>query len=206
MSEAERVDRLASRLTLAAWLVGLAIGLAGALEVSAEHRLISGTGGLAIALLVSALACSPAAVLSRGRAAIAVALRRARRWLGLSATLVALTHATLGAYGYLGGIDLAPIFAVPWLRHGALALLLLGALSLTSFPVVTRALRVRAWSALHRLVYAAGVLAALHATGNPFGDIGGGVFAMVAVGSSFLARPIARAIAARRGDAATPER
>lgn len=199
MSDARAIQRLAMQITLTVVVLALGVGTLGALEVSPEHRLMSATGGLAIALLISSLACSPVAVLLAPKRAMgSVALRRARRWLGLSAALAALTHATAGAYGYLGRIALDPIFGVPWLRHGALALVLLGALSLTSFPAVTRALHVRAWSALHRLVYPAALLAALHATAAPFGDVSGGAFALFLVVALLLARPIARAIVSRR--------
>jgi sulfoxide reductase heme-binding subunit YedZ len=198
VSERTDVDRLATRITLGASLLGLAIGAGGALEVSAEHRWISGTGGLAITLLLSSLACSPAATLLASRPALAVALRRARRSLGLGATAVAVSHATLGALGYVGGLELGPFLAVAWLRDGLLALLILGALSLTSFPAVTRALRVRAWSALHRLVYAAALFAALHATAAPFGDVGGGLVALGVVALLLVARPLAHVITTRR--------
>jgi methionine sulfoxide reductase heme-binding subunit len=199
VSESGRVDRASGRLIAGAWALALAVGIGGALEVSPEHRLMSGTGGLAITLLLSSLACSPAATLLAGRsAATAVALRRARRWLGLSATLAAAVHASLATWGYLGLVALGPFLSVHWIRHGALALLVLGALSLTSFPPVTRTLRVRAWSALHRWVYLAALLAGLHALGTPFGDVGAGVFALATTLTLLVARPIAAAVALRR--------
>lgn len=206
-SEASRVDRLARNVTLAISIFALVAGAVGAVEVSPEHRWMKGTAGAALTLLLASLACSPAATILGGRRpALAVALRRARRWLGLETAAVALVHATLACFGYLGGIELGAIAAVPSLRHGALALLVLAALSLTSFPVVARALRVRAWSALHRLVYAAALLVGLHALAAPLADVGGGVFALGAVVALLIARPIALALGSRQAAQALTER
>ncbi len=203
MSDPAQIDRLSRRIFGGAVALAIAVGLGGGLEVSAEHSWISATGGAALTLLLSSLACSPlASAVGRsvaGAAALAVALRRTRRWLGLAAAGTALAHALIGCGGYLGGIDVAAIARVPWLRHGGLALLVLGALSLTSFPVVTRALRVKAWSALHRFVYAAAVLAALHAVGTPFGDVGAGVFALAVVALLLLARPLIAVVSGHGG-------
>ncbi len=205
MSAAADVDRLTTRMTLGATALSLSVAVSSALDVSSEHRLISGSGALAITLLLFALACSPAATwLAPKRVELAVALRRARRSLGVLAMLAALSHATLGMVGYLGSLDLGPILTVPWLRDGGLALLILVALGLTSFPIVTRTLHVRAWSALHRLVYASALLAALHATGAPFGEAWVGITTLLVVLALLLARPIVHAIALRR--AARPGR
>ena len=199
MSEPSATRTRAVQLTLGATSFATVVGVVAALGVPWAHRLISGTGALAIALLLTSLACAPtAALVPNGHAVLRVALKQARRWLGLSATLLALVHAMLAMNGYLGGIVLRPILEVPWLRDGGLALTILVALSLTSFPAITRALRVRAWSALHRLVYLGAALAAIHALGAPFGAVSGGVLASLAVLVLLVARPIAWAIRSKR--------
>jgi sulfoxide reductase heme-binding subunit YedZ len=209
VSEVTRVDRVARRTTLGAAALAAIIGVGGALEVAPEHRPITATGGVAITLLLTSLGCSPvAALLSARLPVLAVALRRTRRWLGIATAVAALVHAAFGAYGYLGNIGLEAleaIVATAWLRHGALALALLLALGLTSFPAITRLLRVRAWSALHRAVYVAAVLAGLHATAAPFGDVGGGLFALAVVFVLLVGRPIALALASRRRQADAPD-
>ena len=175
--------------------VGLAVGMRGA-----SRALGLGTGGAALTLLIASLACSPLALLTTP--AWSVALRAARRRLGITSALVALAHASLALSRYLAPLTLGPVGALAWLRHGALALAILLALLTTSFPRVTAALRVRAWSALHRLVYPAALLASLHALAVPFGSVRVGILALSAVATLLVVR-ICLAVARLRSR--TPE-
>ncbi len=193
---------LDQRLTVAALGLAALAGVWAATLARPGHGLARGTGTVAIVLLLLALASSPAAPwLAPARA---VALRVGRRRVGIAAALVALGHACIALSSYVSPLVLSPIAAVPWLRHGALALGILAALLLTSFAAVQRALRVRAWSALHRLVYAAAILASLHALGVPFGSGLPGAAALLVTALSLLARPASR-LARRRRPPAAPE-
>ena len=73
-------------------------------------------------------------------------------------------------------------------QHGALALLVLLTLTLTSFPTLNARLGLRTWSALHRLAYAALVLAALHALEGPNMDPRLGLLLLVSAVGIVLAR------------------
>ncbi|HJL50720.1 MAG TPA: ferric reductase-like transmembrane domain-containing protein, partial [Polyangiaceae bacterium LLY-WYZ-15_(1-7)] len=91
----------------------------------------------------------------------------ARRALGLAAAALATLHAGAALWGPLAGAWDA-LFGWPYLRAGALALAVLLALALTSFPRAVKALRVRHWKALHRLAYPAAGLAFVHVLLGPF--------------------------------------
>lgn len=133
-------------------------------------------GWLAIALLVASLALSLAArwrrriVVLREHHARLVSLRRLA---GLGGAALAAAHATLGL-GVLGAASLDEVLAmlsgVPYLRHGALAIAVLAPLALTSFPTLNARLGLRTWSTLHRGVYVAVALAALHVLAGPSAD------------------------------------
>jgi DMSO/TMAO reductase YedYZ heme-binding membrane subunit len=56
--------------------------------------------------------------------------------------------------------------------------------------VLLRALRVRAWSALHRLAYFAAILASAHALAVPFGGTGVGLAACTMTLVVLVARPL----------------
>lgn len=172
------------RRVLALALV-LAVGLGG---LGASGGLARFTGIVALATLVLTLLASPLGRLTRGEWGLA--LRAARRPLGISSALVALAHASLALAAYLPSWSLAPIARLPWMRHGALALTLLAPLLVTSFPAAQRALRVRAWSALHRLAYAAAVLGCLHSVEVPYGNPTLGLALTLILGLSLLARPL----------------
>jgi sulfoxide reductase heme-binding subunit YedZ len=60
--------------------------------------------------------------------------------------------------------------SVVWLRAGLLTLAILAILSITSYDMVIRSLRLQHWKELHRLVYAAAVALALHVLLGPFGS------------------------------------
>lgn len=175
-------------VTLALALAALVAVVLGALALPG-HGLTRATGAAAITLLLVALAASPIARLVPP--VWAVPLRGARRRVGIASALVAAGHAVLALASYLSPLALGPLLALPWLRHGAIALAILVALLLTSFPVLQRALRVRAWSALHRLAYVAGVFGALHAAGVPFGSVYVGLTALSLLAILLLARPLA---------------
>lgn len=184
------------RVSIALLAACLALGAALGLLAPAEHRLAHGSGVSAIALLTLALLASPLSRLGPPRLLV---LRAARRSLGLAAAAAAALHALAAWTGYLPSLSLAPIAALAWIRHGVLALAILAALALTSFPTIQRALRVRAWSALHRAAYAAGALAVLHALGSPFGSVWVGVSAGALVTISLVSRPILAIVRRRRG-------
>lgn len=166
-----------------------------AMTASPGHGLAGATGGAAITLLFSSLAMSPIARIAP--AAIAMKARAARRLLGIASASVALAHAALALPTYLDPLTLAPFVGLPWLRDGALALFILVTLLVTSFPVLQRALRVRAWSALHRLAYLAAIFGSLHALGVPFGGVRVGLAACTATAVLLIARPLSLAVRRR---------
>ncbi len=129
-------------------------------------------GWLAALALVSSLLTSLLARWAMGpRRARLVA---ARRLLGLAGFGLAVVHALASIGTALLPRSPAALWtmldALAYLRHGALALALLAPLALTSFAKVNARLRLRAWGALHRLVYAASVLVALHVLAGPEAD------------------------------------
>jgi sulfoxide reductase heme-binding subunit YedZ len=122
------------------------------------------TGWCAAAALLCALFMTP---LGRLFETSAAALGRTRRALGISAALLASLHAALSLDGPLEDAWEATL-TWPWLRAGLTALIILLVLLATSFPRLTRALRVRVWKPLHRLSYLAGALVVLHLFHAPF--------------------------------------
>ncbi len=122
------------------------------------------TGWCAAVALCAALLITPIARLFEARRA---ALGRLRRALGIGAALCAAAHAALALAGPLDGAWDA-VVSWPYLRAGLVALFILLALLVTSFPRLTRALRVRVWKPLHRLSYAAAALVVLHLYSGPF--------------------------------------
>ncbi len=129
------------------------------------------TGWLAVLALLASLSTSLAA---RWQLVHRAKLLRMRRVLGLAAFVLALLHAALVMGGLLAPRSIAEAAALlsglPYLRHGALALVLLAPLAATSFPTLNARLGLRTWSALHRLVYGAVVLAVLHVLAGPAVD------------------------------------
>jgi sulfoxide reductase heme-binding subunit YedZ len=122
------------------------------------------TGLSALILLVLSLACTPL----NKRFGLA-SVMRVRRTLGMYAFLYASLHLLvfLFDYGWIIGVgfDLALISQALFGHHYALAglaaYLLLVPLAITSTPGWIRRLGPR-WQALHRLVYLAALLAAVH--------------------------------------------
>ncbi len=117
-------------------------------------------GLLALVLLVATLCCTPLKLTLGWTWPL-----RVRRTLGLLAFSTVLLHFVL----YLGadqGFDLfavvADIIKRPFILVGFLALLLLVPLAWTSSKPAVQRLTFPVWQQLHRLVYAIGLLGALH--------------------------------------------
>lgn len=88
-----------------------------------------------------------------------------RRAIGVSAFYFAFLHAATALFGQLGGFQqiqhLPDLFK--WsLFGGAIALLVLAIMAVTSFDRVIKFMTFRKWKWLHRLVYTAGILVILH--------------------------------------------
>jgi len=118
------------------------------------------TGLPALTLLVASLAITPLR-----RATGVNALIRLRKPLGLAAYGYAVLH-FLSYLIFDHALDPAAIardvVKHPWVLAGFGALLLLTPLALTSTDRAIRRLGGRRWQRLHRLVYPASILAALH--------------------------------------------
>ncbi|HET9932646.1 MAG TPA: protein-methionine-sulfoxide reductase heme-binding subunit MsrQ [Polyangiaceae bacterium] len=131
--------------------------LLGANPVS---ELLNQLGLLALVFLCASLACTP----------LKLALgwtwpMRVRKTLGLFAFFTALAHFSVYFaldQSFRVGAVLTDIAKRPFILLGALALLLLVPLALTSTAAAVRRLGFKAWKRIHRLVYAAVVLALLH--------------------------------------------
>lgn len=163
-------------------------------SVDAVAILVLRASGWSAAIgLALALACSPIARIAT--ATIAARALRARRLFGIGAASIAIMHAILAALAYLPIDDLAASVArIAWLRSGALALALLLPLLATSFPPITRALRVppATWKPLHRLSYAALFLVLHHVALGPFAPRSWLVTFASLVTIIFAARVVAR--------------
>ncbi|UJR84048.1 ferric reductase-like transmembrane domain-containing protein [Sandaracinus amylolyticus] len=153
-----------------------------------ELDVLRASGWAVALLLVATLSMTPLArVLPRARSV--------RRPLGIASAFVACAHATVATRTYLDWQGLpSEVAGVAWLRSGALALALLLPLLITSFPIATRALRIRAWKPLHRLVYAAAALAVHHVLLAPFAPRWWGI----ALGAAFAGLAISRVTPHRR--------
>lgn len=173
----DQAQRRAFRVTAPCVALALAVACAPALfERYAFARgvwLARATGWTALVALGLSLCATPAIRVltrffprerARGAAPLFAAFRRA---LGLSAAVVAATHFAIVLATYLRGVSGA-IIETPFLRSGLLALALLLVLTLTSFPAVNRAARVKLWKHLHRLAYAVALLALHHILLSPF--------------------------------------
>jgi methionine sulfoxide reductase heme-binding subunit len=142
-------------------LVGLALqAVRGTLGADPVALALNRLGLLALILLLASLACTPAKVLTGWTWPI-----RLRRMLGLFAFFYAALH--LSTYV---AIDQRFDWRVLWadvttrkfMVVGFAAFLLLLPLALTSTDASVRRLGFKRWKALHRLVYAAAVLAVIH--------------------------------------------
>lgn len=122
-----------------------------------------------------------------------------RRGLGLMGAAFGVVHGGFAFFVRSGG-EVAALSTSAQLRAGLSALAILALLALTSFPELNKALRVRAWTALHRLVYVAAALIALHAILSPFASMRWALGYGVLVGVALLLRLLPRRAA--RGDGA----
>jgi DMSO/TMAO reductase YedYZ heme-binding membrane subunit len=92
-------------------------------------------------------------------------LEFARRAIGVSSAYFALLHGAIALWGQLGGLGefalLPPLFK--WsIAGGAVGLFILLIMAATSFDKVVSFMTYRKWKWLHRLVYTAFILVALH--------------------------------------------
>lgn len=192
-------QRLAGRssgvLVALALVTFAAVAASRSWALARELWLIRALGWAAFAALFLALAMTPAERLCRRFAAGRVrsaTLLAFRRSLGISAASLALAHAALSLTTYLRGSWTATL-QTPYLRAGLVALAILTALLVTSFPELVALLRVRLWRELHRLAYAAAVFVFLHLLASPFAPrrltllMLGGLLAVEAL--RFLPRP-----------------
>jgi sulfoxide reductase heme-binding subunit YedZ len=138
----------------------LAGALGDGLGPNPAETLIRSTGDWTLRCLLLTLAITPLRQLTGWHA-----LARLRRMLGLFTFFYALWHVL--AYAWLDmGLDPAAILndigKRPFILVGTTALLLMLPLALTSFNAAIRTLGAARWQALHRAVYAIGLLAILH--------------------------------------------
>jgi methionine sulfoxide reductase heme-binding subunit len=147
----------AALVPLAAILTAAAQGTLGANPVSeALNRL----GLTALIFLVASLSCTPVRELLGWTWAVGL-----RRMLGLYAFFYAALHFATYAVldqGFHGKAILADVTKRPFILAGFTAFLILIPLALTSTAPAVRRLGFARWKRLHRLVYAAGTLAAIH--------------------------------------------
>ena len=134
--------------------------LTGGLGANPAEYLIRATGDWTLRFLCLALAVTPLRVWAG-----LPLLLRFRRMLGLFVYFYVLLH--LVSYSWFDmGFDVPEIARDiakrPFILVGFLAFLLLTPLALTSFNRSVRALGVRRWQALHKLVYLVAGLALLH--------------------------------------------
>lgn len=134
---------------------------------------VRSSGWVALAFLLLALSASPVKrglEAWRGRS-LEHRVGPLRRALGISAAALASIHALVALKTYLDGA-FGSVLSHPWLRAGVLALAVLIALWVTSYPRLVRSLRVKLWKPLHRLAFVAGLLAFQHVMLSPFAPRG----------------------------------
>lgn len=140
-------------------LILLGDALSGLLGADPIKRATHQTGQLAIILLLLSLACTPLRLLTGWTWPA-----RVRKALGLLAFGYAALH--FGIYLFDQNILLLAvgedIVKRPFITVGFLALLLLAPLAWTSTPASVKRLGFQRWTRLHRLVYLAAALGALH--------------------------------------------
>ena len=143
----------------ALWIGLRAFGAFGGLGVNPVEKLLELSGTHAMIALLVALAVTPLRQLTG-----VVWISRLRRLLGLVAFGYASAHLLIWVGVDLffdWGLILYDLTERPFVTVGFAAWLILLALALTSTNAAQRRLK-RHWLRLHRLVYAAGVLALLH--------------------------------------------
>ncbi len=130
------------------------------LGANPAESLVRSTGDWSLRLLCLALAVTPLRLLLMWPA-----LARYRRLIGLFAAFYTLLHLTSYALfdmGLDGGEIVRDVVKRPFILVGFMAGSVLAVLAVTSIPRVVRAMGGSRWRALHRLVYAAGMLSILH--------------------------------------------
>lgn len=131
-----------------------------ALGANPVEAITHGTGDWALRLLLVSLAVTPLRIISGMNW-----LQRLRRMLGLFAFFYALLH--FATYLWLDQFFDWPgiardILRRPFITVGFAAFVLLLPLAASSFNAAIRLLGGRRWQALHRSVYAIGILSVLH--------------------------------------------
>ncbi len=121
------------------------------------------TGYSALSLLGLCLLASPLGIVAswvglRLSVPMLVAFRRS---FGLAAAWMAAMHLLSVITQYLHG-RWDTLLENVFLSSGFVAFLLLLILSLTSFPAISRLLRIRLWGELHKLIYAIAILTVFH--------------------------------------------
>lgn len=131
----------------------------GALGANPIQRATLQTGLLALALLTLSLACTPLRLLTGWTWPA-----RVRKALGLLAFGYAALHLLIYLFdhGFSLGVMLEDVLERPFVTVGFTALLLLLPLALTSGRNSVKRLGFQTWTRLHRLVYLAAGLGALH--------------------------------------------
>ena len=184
-------------LPAAVLLLDAVRGLLGANPIKqATHQ----TGQLALILLLLSLACTPLRLWSRQNGLKWSWPARIRKALGLLAFFYAALHFSI----YLFDQELslrhiaADLFKRPFITAGFAALALLLPLALTSTPRSVARLGFARWTQLHRLVYPAALLAALHYWWSVKKDHSGPLLAALLLAALFAARWLLRGRTARR--------
>jgi len=116
---------------------------------------------------------------------------KARRALGVSTALVAVTHAYNAFFGELGGFRGLPFLNDTYLGAivmSSIALLILLLMAATSFDYMVRKLGGKRWTWLHRFVYLAAILIIIHALriGSQFAQPTSSVYRFSFIAFSFL--------------------
>ena len=131
----------------------------GELGFNPIEAALQDTGKIAVVFLVLTLAVTPIRKLFKFRL-----IRYVRKPLGLYAAFYAVLHFLIFAwwdYGLDLGLIWAEIATKPFIIIGLIALLILLALSVTSFRFFQRKMG-KGWVRLHRLTYLAGILVIAH--------------------------------------------
>jgi sulfoxide reductase heme-binding subunit YedZ len=140
----------------AAWLFWL--GATGGLGAEPINALERAYGELALQLLVVGLAITPL------RRFAGINLLRLRRAIGVTCFFFLLAHVLVWALLDLRSVTAiwADIVKRPYVTVGMLGFVMLLPLALTSNDAALRRMGAAAWRRLHRLVYPAAILGALH--------------------------------------------
>lgn len=133
----------------------------------AHQLLIRETGILAFGLFCLSWICTPMRRFSIRLGFQPQPIHHWRRIFGLCAATAALCHIFCIYTLHIGQAPLLSAWFQPYAQAGAGAFLLMGFLSLTSFPKVTRALKIHHWKTLHRLVHAIFFLLLFHIVLGP---------------------------------------